>query len=145
MNLIAIDHGDKYLGLAVSFDKGMALGFKTILNDHAKGKALEEILKIVKDNEIDKIIIGYPKSEIFNNHNQKFHNLESKKNSLTQTAKVDRFIEKLKNYFQSKDQKIEIETFDEKMTSKLASRYSSKENEHQEAARIILDDWLKIN
>ncbi|MBD3244367.1 MAG: Holliday junction resolvase RuvX [Candidatus Moranbacteria bacterium] len=121
-NILAIDHGNKNIGLAISVKGDLPLGFKTLQNSKS---AMQEISNITKENNINLIIIGYP--------NFKFGD--------SQIKKVDDFIVKLK---ESLGKNIKIKRFDETLTSKQANRYigKNKKIQHQEAARIILEDWL---
>ncbi len=120
-NFLGIDWGSKHYGLAVSFDSSIPLGLTSFTGDPEK--VLEEIVGIAKDNAIGTVVIGIPESKV---HGEK------------QKIKIMNFLARLKEKLPG----VEIRTADEKMTSKLAGRYAQKEKEHQEAARIILEDWM---
>lgn len=106
------------------------------------GKLLENIHKILKEEDAGKIVVGYPL------------NLKSEKT--LQTLEVDKFIERLQSFFLSKNENIEVEMFDERFTSKMASGFiansSMKKSKRQDksmidsiSAQIILQDYLDKN
>ncbi|MBU2025775.1 MAG: RuvX/YqgF family protein [Patescibacteria group bacterium] len=123
-NILGIDYGSKKTGLAISQDSSLPLGFKTISGN--KQEIIKQIKQITAQHSIKLIVLGLPESE-------KFNQPESQKHKITQ----------FKNQLAKAVPQIKIETADERMSSKLAGRYSDKEKEHQEAARIILEDWMR--
>ena len=128
MNVIALDYGKKYLGIAVSLDNSPAMPLTTLIFQENKPEAnLEELLKIVKENQIERLVVGMPQTKIHSDEQQK---------------EISEFIKKLEQILKDFKPAVKVETFDEKMTSKMAARYAAKDKEHQEAARIILEDWL---
>jgi putative Holliday junction resolvase len=103
---------------------------------------LENIFKLLKEEDAGKIVVGYPL------------NLKSEKT--LQTLEVDKFIANLQSFFLSKKEEISIEIFDERFTSKMASEYiansSMKKSKRQDksmidsiSAQIILQDYLDKN
>jgi len=135
--VIAIDFGVKRVGLAVS-DETLRFSFErgAIIND---SKLLENIFKMAKEEDAGKIVVGYPL------------NLKSEKT--LQTLEVDKFIARLQSFFLSKNEPIEVEIFDERFTSKIASSHiansSMKKNKRKDksmidsiSAQIILQDYL---
>lgn len=61
--ILAIDYGNVRVGLAVSDDLGItAQGLDTLVINNSNKKFLNEIEKIVKEKNIKKIVIGYPKN-----------------------------------------------------------------------------------
>lgn len=102
-NILAIDFGLKRVGLALGDEeKRYVYGYKTIeinnLND-----LLKKILEIVKEKEISKIIIGYPKG---------LKGEETERGRL-----VKKFKERLEKTIDK-----EIILFDERYTTDLAKR-----------------------
>lgn len=122
-NILGIDWGEKKLGIAISKDNDLPLALTTI---NQSKTAIVELAKLTEDNQINIIVVGYP---FFGVH----------KNAINK--KLDWFIRKIKDDFKN----ITVDVYDEKMTTQLARRYASKEKEHQEAARIILEDWMNKN
>ena len=106
------------------------------------GRLLENIYRMIKEEDAGKIVVGYPL------------NLKSEKT--LQTLEVDKFIERLQSFFLSKKEDVEVEMFDERFTSKMASGYitnsSMKKSKRQDksmidsiSAQIILQDYLDKN
>jgi len=125
--LLAIDHGSKYLGLALADERiNIAMPFGMIEN---KGEecVLNELKKIISERDITKIIIGRP--------------LALSGNVTEQTQIVDEFVTWLKNKIS-----VPIEIFDERFTTKMARLPDSKKNNaegHDAAAAIFLQDYLE--
>lgn len=134
---LAIDHGTKRLGIAISDDsKKYAFYRDTLLVDN---KLLQKISIIVAEENIEKIIIGYPTS------------LQSEKT--LQTLEVEKFTDSLRSFLFNKGLKPELVFHDERLTSRLAlsnilesglnkKNRRDKSNIDSEAARIILSDYL---
>lgn len=125
MNILSIDYGDARIGLAHSSESHkIALPLKVIKNNN---QIWEELSNIIKDYEIDYILVGLPL------------NFNSK--DTQQTFKVRQFIKELKLKFH-----IQIEEYDERLTSSLAKRYIPKgQSIDIESARILLEEWLDKN
>lgn len=128
------------MGLAVS-DESLHFSFErgAITND---SKLLDRIYNFIKEEDAGKIVVGYP--------------LNMKSEKTLQTLEVDKFIAALQSFFLSKNEDIEIETFDERFTSKLASDFiagsSMKKSKRRDkslvdsiSAQIILQDYLDKN
>jgi putative Holliday junction resolvase len=128
------------VGLAIS-DESQCFAFErgAITND---GKLLDRLYNFIKEEGAGKIVVGYPL------------NLKSEKT--LQTLEVDKFIVSLQSFFLSKKEDIEIDTFDERFTSKMASDFiagsSMKKSKRQNkslidsiSAQIILQDYLDKN
>ncbi len=130
--VVAIDYGIKRCGIAVSDP------FRIIANAYkvvSPEKIIEELEKIVREKEIDTIVVGYP----INNRGEK----------TSITVLIDRFMEKLIQTFP----KIKIEKYDERLTSKMAKQTliftQTKKTERQKksnidliAATILLQNYL---
>lgn len=122
MNVLSIDYGDVRIGLSHgSTDHNIALPLKVLQNNESKWNNLE---MIIKDYEIDYIIVGLP--------------LNFKSKDTQQTTKVRYFIEELKSKFD-----VKVEEYDERLTSSLAKRYIPKgQSIDIESARIMLEEWF---
>ena len=59
MRILAIDYGSKRVGLAISEHALLAQGFKTLSNNH---HLIDELVHIINEREISKVIIGNPKN-----------------------------------------------------------------------------------
>jgi len=123
MKLLCLDYGTKTIGLAITNQAGnIAFPFTNLKNSD---QFINKLKKNIKQNQIEKIIIGLPKYK----KNTKFYQ-ETKK-----------FIQKLKN------NKIPIITQDELLTSQAAKKItdSKLKNRHDLAAMLILQDYLAKN
>jgi len=126
MRLLGLDVGKSRIGVAFC-DTSVGIVFpRNVINVKLEEKAIEEITKIVEQDRIDKIIVGLPL-----NFNSTRSNIQSY---------VENFVNLLK-----KKVKVEIEFFDERFTTKIASMMSSNsKNVDSIAAKIILEDYIKF-
>lgn len=141
---LAIDYGEKRIGVAISdHDKSIAFPRDHVLND---SKLFQKILVLIKEERIEKIILGYP------------INLNSEKTP--QTLKVESFKKELEQFLSKNELKTEVVLFDERLTSSMAESYITemglKKSKRQEkglidsiAAQVLLQGYLdkekKIN
>ena len=136
MRYIGLDLGEKTLGISIS-NGIIANNYKTLKHDNEYERLVLEVFGIVKQEKIDKIVLGYPK------------NMD---NSIGKRAEITLdFKNKL-------EEKVGIEVIleDERLTSKLAhnfmikedlSRKKRKERVDGMASVIILQSYLdrKVN
>lgn len=134
---LAIDYGEKRIGVAISdFDKSIAFPRDHIIND---SKLFQKILVLIKEESIEKIILGYP------------INLNSEKTP--QTLKVEDFKAELEKLLSTNQINMEVILFDERLTSSMAESYISemglKKSKRQEkglidsiAAQVLLQGYL---
>ena len=78
-NIIGIDYGERFIGLAIK-KKSLNTPYPLKILDSKKADILDEIKKVLDDNEIEEIVIGYPIG--LNNHETRM------------TKVVDKFITK---------------------------------------------------
>ncbi|MDF1497823.1 MAG: Holliday junction resolvase RuvX [Patescibacteria group bacterium] len=131
MKILGIDYGDRKIGLATSdINEKLASRFLTLENISSR-KTIKEIKNIISKEEIKEIIIGLPVGL----------KIESE-----QTQKTRDFIGCLE-----KEMNITIKKINEVFTSRMAEenllnagvkREEMKKIIDQEAARIILQDYL---
>jgi putative pre-16S rRNA nuclease len=129
MRSLGIDYGTVRVGIAISDPLGMiATGQPTLKNEEAYNK----ILKIVEDEQVSKIVLGYPK------------NMNGTIGPMAR--EVEQFKEKLK-----KRTDIPIVLWDERLSSQEAnkrmleadlSRAKRKKAVDRTAATIILQSYL---
>ncbi len=121
-NIIAIDYGERYIGLALKKQSiNSAYPYKVL--DSKSLDVLDEIKKAIIDHEIDEIVIGYPIG--LNSHQTRMSNV------------VDAFIENdLKSITT-----VPIHKIDERMTSKLTNDNSIRNDDL--AALEILNTHLR--
>jgi len=58
--ILALDYGSKRIGVAVSDPLGMTAQPVTVINRKGKKKDVPEILGIIKEREVGKIVLGLP-------------------------------------------------------------------------------------
>jgi putative pre-16S rRNA nuclease len=103
---LAIDYGSRRIGIAVSDETNtIAFGRGVVENTE---NYLEEITKIVREENISDIVIGYP--------------LSLRGNKSAQTVDVEDFENELRNYMSARFRRpIDIIRWDERLTSKMAA------------------------
>ncbi len=126
MRLLGLDVGRSRIGVAFC-DTSIGIVFpRNVINVKSEEKAIEEIAKVVEQDRIDRIIVGLPLN--FNSTRSHVQNY------------VERFVNLLK-----KKVKVEVEFFDERFTTKIASMMSNNsKNIDSIAAKIILEDYIKF-
>lgn len=132
MRLLAIDFGNKYIGLAVTDPlKITARPFKTLKNNP---EVTKEIAQICTEEEVEKIILGLPRS-LDGTINQQAEKTLAFQKSLAKEV-----------------ENIPIELEEEQFTTKMAhenlrdqkkSVRESREIVNQEAAYLILQSYLE--
>lgn len=126
MNILAIDYGEKRIGIAKGSDETkMALPF-CIIENKSNDFILSEILKIIKNEDIGLLIIGLPLGLSGKNTNQ--------------TNIITSFVSLLE-----KETNIPILTIDERFTSRSANNLfgdNKKRKIDDVAAMIMLQNFL---
>ena len=121
-NIIAIDYGERYIGLALKKNTITSPYAYKVLDSNSID-ILDEIKQTLLEHKIDEIVIGYPIG--LNAHETRMSNV------------VDEFIENdLKSIAN-----IPIHKIDERMTSKLTNDISVRNDDL--AALEILNSYLK--
>ena len=137
--VLGLDVGDHRIGVAISDELGVtARGLRTLNRKNIKTDT-QIILDILRENDCFAVVVGLPV------------NL-SGQDSL-QTEKVREFATKLKNKLVSNGmQDVKVEMFDERFTTVIADRAMEeaglgrgrrKELIDQQAAAVILQEWLR--
>ena len=123
MKILGIDHGSKHVGLAKGDDENkIALPFLSLENEGIDN-LIGELSGIVKDEDIDVVVVGYP--------------INLKGGKTEQTNKVEVFVEKLKVGLNCK-----VVLEDERFSTVGARKMGSDVDEHQLAAQSILQGYL---
>ena len=124
MVVVAIDYGEKKIGLAVGNTETMTSSPMSILKKTRTGFNWDELRKQIMEWKPKKIIIGQPL------------NMDGTRSDFMK--KVESFGKKLESLID-----IEIEFFDERLTS-FEARQLDEDSEMIDdvAAKIILDSWL---
>lgn len=127
--ILGIDYGEKRIGLALSDpEEKLARRFFTLANSSG---AVSDLREIIKKEKVERVVIGLPLG---------FHGESG------QTRTVENFMDLLREKID-----VPLETMNEVLTSKMAEDNllkagvrNIKEVLDQEAARIILQDYLDI-
>jgi len=121
--LLSIDHGAKYIGLAIApLQTRIATPYKTIQGENIF-LLFKDLQEIILKQKITEVIIGHP--------------ISLSGNSSEQTKRTEKFIKQCKKEFD-----LPIIIFDERFTSKMANNFSSNKENHAIAASIILQDYI---
>ena len=133
MVVLALDYGDKRIGVAVSDPLGIAAsGLKTIERTPG-GAEFDSIAEVVAERNVERIVVGMP--------------LRMDGSAGRQVQKVRSFVERLRKRLPH----VPIETIDERLTSAQAHRVLSdsgatnrvrRKNVDTMAAQIILTRYL---
>lgn len=62
MKYLGLDLGKKSLGVAISDKTGLIATFYKNIRYEDESKLIEEIIQIINKEEVDKIVLGYPKN-----------------------------------------------------------------------------------
>jgi putative Holliday junction resolvase len=131
--VLGLDVGDRRIGLALSDPGGILASPLTIIEHTTELQDIEAILKIAKEREVERIIVGLPR--LMNG------------DIGPQAQKVQTFVEAIRSHTQ-----IPIEYRDERLTTVTAQRLkqetsSKKKNRNLRydamAAAVILQDYLE--
>ena len=116
-NLLGIDYGERYIGIAIKHEElNIPYGHKII--DTKKNNIHKELGVIINNKNINKIVIGYP--------------IGLNTNKTRMSNNVDEFIENILQKYN-----IPIEKIDERMTSKLIKNNKNKRVDDLSAVQIL--------
>ena len=122
-NLLAIDYGERFIGIAIrTLKTTIPIPLKVI--DSKKETIYKSIQQIIKEYDINEIIIGYPIG------------LNNSENRMTRLVNI--FIEEINKF------NIPIYKIDERLSSKLFSD-GSNERIDDLSALEILESYIKQN
>ena len=122
-NILSIDYGERYLGLAVRTDK-TTIPIPVTVVDSKKQNVLKAIKEYIENYNVSTIVIGYPIG--LNNSENRMTNL------------VNSFVEELLNL------NVQVHKIDERLSSKL---FKSNENDRIDdlSALEILESYIAQN
>ncbi len=124
MILLAIDFGTKNIGLAkASTEVEVVLPFGVVSNID-KTQAELELVKIIKDQRVDKIIVGLP------------FGLDGKENN--NTIRIREFVDRLK-----KEVDVSFEFITEVFSSQAGDRMGAGVSRDEKSAMVILQSYLE--
>lgn len=131
MRIMAIDYGEKRVGIALSDPLGVIAQPLTTISVKSQKALFKQILEIIQQSDVGLIIIGNP--------------LSHKGEATEMSKQISRFIKRLK-----KMTDIEIKLWDERFTSQYAMNImkeikvkKQKDLIDQVAASIMLDEYLR--
>jgi len=125
MKTLAIDFGEKRIGLAISDELGISSAPLKTINVRTDDESIKEIVKTYNEQKADQVLFGIPL------------NPDGSLGKIGNSVK--RFGAKLKKKLNTK-----IIYWDEYFSSKTAENKGSKDVD-SEAARIILQEFLNAN
>ena len=122
-NILSIDYGERYLGLAVRTDK-TTIPIPVTVIDSKKQNVLKVINEYIENYNVSTIVIGYPIG--LNNSENRMTNL------------VNNFVEELINL------NVQVHKIDERLSSKL---FKNNENDRIDdlSALEILESYIAQN
>lgn len=128
--VLCLDYGNRFVGVAVTDSEGK-LALRHSVIDQRKQDSFREIVRVVGQESVGKVLVGLP--------------LNLERQDTDQTRTVREFMEKLRGELPAG---VAVEEIDEIMSSVEARRHiqlegTPKNEEHAEAARIMLDDYLR--
>ncbi len=136
MKILGLDYGSKTVGVAISDELGLiASGIETITRDNEVSikKTIKRLEEIIKENNIKKIVLGYPK------------NMDGSEGE--RCEKTTEFKARLERNFK----KVEVVLWDERLSTSFATKvlYEGKvdKKDHKKvidkmAAMYILQGYL---
>lgn len=125
MRVLGLDIGSKTIGVAVSDELGMTAQGLKIIKRRAKGDDLMEILAIIAQLNVEKIVVGLPK------------NMNGTLGKQADT--VLEWIEMLKNKIS-----IPVETWDERLSTVEASRTLLQADLSRKKRREVIDKLAAV-
>ena len=132
--IMGIDYGEKRVGVAISDELQLAAHPLATVDSKPESALLARLAEIVEAQSVVEIVVGLPLS------------LSGERG--VAAARVERFVKKL-----SERVRVPVETFDERMTTKIAERSMREANLSSRKARrvvdkaaaaLILDDYMRF-
>lgn len=130
MKILAIDYGERYVGLAVTDDDG-TIALRHSVIDQTQTRVFEGLATIVRQEAIGKVLVGVP--------------ISLRGNETQQTRVSRQFIKDLR---QTLGDGVDVAAVDETLTSveaaqRIRAEGGKAEEEHMEAARLMLEEYLR--
>jgi putative Holliday junction resolvase len=133
LKILGLDVGDKRIGVAVSDSLLItAQGRKTIFRGSNK-ETIDEIIDIIVDDDIKKIVVGFPK-----NMNNTIG---------PQAIKTENFMKKVLKkikYTTKVDWEVEVIYFDERLSSKSATNVLLEGNVRRDKRKMVIDKLAAV-
>ena len=132
MRILALDHGSKRVGVAVSDEMKLIATPVEFIHAHPLAALLDRVKELIQSKDVELVLVGMPR------------NMDGSYGPAA--SKVQEFVAVLKNEIG-----IPVKTWDERLTSVQANRYliaadvrrsKRKEKVDQTAAAILLQNYL---
>jgi len=121
---LAVDFGEKRIGLATSDASGLIATPRRTLSRQSDERAVDEIVRFLREEEVGEIVLGIP------------HHADGRENALA--PRVRSFGKKLE-----KASDLPVRTVNEHLTSREAeSRFPVSAGSDAAAAAVILEEYL---
>ena len=124
MKVMALDYGSARTGVAVSDPTGTLARPLGIVERAAAESGLAELSRLVRDEEIERVVVGLP--------------LTLRGTRGEQAAETERFVEALRGVLD-----VPVELYDERFTTDLAQQTSGTAPEDALAAAHLLSTYLE--
>jgi putative Holliday junction resolvase len=130
--IVCLDYGERYVGVAVT-DRDDKISLRHSVIDQKERNVFDVIEALVKADEISKVLVGVPMG------------MSGEKTQQTRVS-LD-FIKELESRLSDE---IQVKGIDERLTSveagqRIRAEGGNMEDEHMEAARLMLDSYLAAN
>jgi putative Holliday junction resolvase len=123
VRVLALDYGSARCGCAISDPTGVLATPLEPIARPASSHALQNLRALVASQDVARVVVGLPLS---------LSGADSR-----QTAETRAFAHKLEQVMP-----VPVELYDERLTTKLASRLGGRESEDSRAAAHLLEGWL---
>ncbi len=140
MKILALDYGDKRIGLALGDTQAHVAVPYGILENQGRTYVLHQLKVLIKKEDIEKVLIGIP---LALNENRRSDVVRLKDVANAQMQKVLDFVDDVRNAVT-----ISVETIDERLSSREADSRTHGEKKNTVASRdaiaatIILQNYL---
>jgi len=139
MKLLALDVGDRRVGVAVSDDMGWIATPVTVVQRTSKARDFEQFAQLVREHGAEALVVGYP--------------VDQDGRPGPQAQRVERYVAQLQAALKAEGLDLPLILWDERMSTQQATKAmivsGRKARERQEridavAAAVILQDYLDV-
>jgi putative Holliday junction resolvase len=123
MRVLALDYGSVRCGCAISDPTGVLATPLEPVSQPATNRGLQKLRALVASRGVARVVVGLP--------------LSLSGGDSRQTAETRAFAHKLEQVMP-----VPVELYDERLTTRLASRLGGRESEDSRAAAVLLESWL---
>lgn len=123
MRVLALDYGSARCGCAISDPTGVLATPLEPVAQPATRRGLHQLRTLVASQDVARVVVGLP--------------LSLSGGDSRQTAETRAFAHKLEQVVP-----VPVELYDERLTTRLASRLGGRGSEDSRAAAVLLESWL---